>query len=86
MHMIWWYQHHGRLAWDGSNFVAYFCEALSVSQNGCINIHEGDRMQVVEANNIYQPFKPYPVGSVAYAAPGSSSTGIRIARNLPCAP
>jgi hypothetical protein len=47
--MIWWYQHHGRLAWDGSNFVAYFCEALSVSQNGCINIHEGDRMQVVDA-------------------------------------
>jgi hypothetical protein len=49
VHMIWWYQHHGRLAWDGANFAAYFCEALSVSQNGCINIHEeGDRMQVVD--------------------------------------
>lgn len=47
VHMIWWYQHHGRLAWDGSNFAGYFCEALSVSQGGCINIHEGDRMQVV---------------------------------------
>jgi hypothetical protein len=46
--MIWWYQHHGRLAWDGSNFAAYFCEALSVSEGGCINIHEGDRMQVVD--------------------------------------
>ncbi len=50
VHMIWWYQHHGRLAWDGSNFAAYFCEALSVSQSGCINIHEGDRMQVVDPN------------------------------------
>jgi hypothetical protein len=48
VHMIWWYQHHGRLAWDGDNFAAYFCEALSVSQGGCINIHEGDRMQVVD--------------------------------------
>lgn len=52
VHMIWWYQHHGRLAWDGSNFAAYFCEALSVSQNGCINIHEGDRMQVVDPNGL----------------------------------
>lgn len=52
VHMIWWYQHHGRLAWDGSNFAAYFCEALSVSQNGCINIHEGDRMQVVDPDGL----------------------------------
>jgi hypothetical protein len=35
-------------------------------------------------NNIYQPFKAYPGGSVAYAAPGTGSTGIRIARILPC--
>jgi hypothetical protein len=52
VHMIWWYQHHGRLAWDGSNFAAYFCEALSVSEGGCINIHEGDRMQVVDPGGI----------------------------------
>lgn len=50
VHMIWWYQHHGRLAWDGDNFAAYFGEALSVSQGGCINIHQGDRMQVVDSN------------------------------------
>jgi hypothetical protein len=36
-------------------------------------------------NNIYQPFKAYPDGSVAYAAPGTGATGIRIARILPCA-
>lgn len=35
-------------------------------------------------NNIYQPFKAYPDGSVAYAAPGTGTTGIRIARILPC--
>jgi hypothetical protein len=54
VHMIWWYQHHGRLAWDGTNHAAYFCEALSVSQNGCINIHEGDRMKVVDPNGKLQ--------------------------------
>jgi len=45
--MIWWYQHHGRIAHDGTNYASYFCAALSVSQDSCINIHEGDRMQVV---------------------------------------
>ena len=45
--MIWWYQHHGRIAYDGENYASYFCEAISVSEGGCINIHEGDRMQVV---------------------------------------
>jgi hypothetical protein len=46
--MIWWYQHHGRIASDGQNYAAYFCNAISVSENSCINIHEGDRMQVVD--------------------------------------
>jgi hypothetical protein len=47
VHMIWWYQHHGRIAYDGANYASYFSEAISVSQNSCINIHEGDRMKVV---------------------------------------
>ncbi|HEU5074748.1 MAG TPA: hypothetical protein VFU02_11250, partial [Polyangiaceae bacterium] len=47
VNMIWWYQHHGRIATDGTNYAAYFCNAISVSEGGCINIHEGDRMQVV---------------------------------------
>jgi hypothetical protein len=47
VHMIWWYQHHGRIAYDGENYASYFCDAISVSENSCINIHEGDRMQVV---------------------------------------
>lgn len=45
--MIWWYQHHGRLAYDGENYAAYFGVAISISENECINIHQGDRMQVV---------------------------------------
>jgi len=45
--MIWWYAHHGRVTSDGTNYAAYFGSALSVSENGCINIHQGDRMQVV---------------------------------------
>jgi hypothetical protein len=45
--MIWWYQHHGRLAYDGENYAAYFGVAISVSENSCINIHQGDRMRVV---------------------------------------
>ena len=47
VYMVWWYQHHARLATDGSNHAAYFSNAISVSEGGCINIHEGDRMQVV---------------------------------------
>jgi len=45
--MIWWYQHHGRLAYDGENYAAYFGVAISVSEDMCINIHQGDRMKVV---------------------------------------
>ena len=34
--------------------------------------------------NPYQSFKPFPDGSAAYAAPGTSGTKIRVARILPC--
>lgn len=46
---IWWYQHHGRLASDGNTYAAYFGVAITVQNGGCIDIHEGDRMQVVDA-------------------------------------
>jgi hypothetical protein len=48
--MIWWYAHHGRIASDGSRYAGYFGAAISVSQGGCINIHQGDRMKVVNAD------------------------------------
>ena len=50
---VWWYQHHGRLATDGTNYAAYFSNAITVTNNQCpagagrVDIHEGDRMQVV---------------------------------------
>jgi hypothetical protein len=27
--MIWWYAHNGRLAFDGSNFAAYYGVAIT---------------------------------------------------------
>jgi hypothetical protein len=47
---IWWYQHHGRLAFDGENYAAYFGVAITVNNNSCVDIHEGDRMQVVSGS------------------------------------
>jgi hypothetical protein len=47
---VWWYQHHGRLASDGTNYAAYFSVAITVKNGNCVDIHEGDRMQVVNAN------------------------------------
>ena len=44
---IWWYAHNGRIGFDGSNYGAYFGAAISVSQSGCVNIHQGDRLKIV---------------------------------------
>jgi hypothetical protein len=53
---IWWYQHHARIAFDGTNYGAYFGCAISTSekcvdatsaQATAINIHQGDRLKVV---------------------------------------
>ncbi|HST83739.1 MAG TPA: hypothetical protein VLL08_18545 [Kineosporiaceae bacterium] len=46
---IWWYNHHGELAYDGTNYAAYFGVAITVTNGNCVDIHEGDRMQVVNA-------------------------------------
>ena len=46
-HFIWWYQHRGRLAYDGTNYAAYFCDAITVRNGMCVDIHQGDRMKVV---------------------------------------
>jgi hypothetical protein len=50
------YAHHGRLAFDGTNYAAYYGAAISVSQmcvnsdsalKTAINIHQGDELRVV---------------------------------------
>jgi hypothetical protein len=46
-YMVWWYQHQGRLAYDGTNYAAYFCDGIVVKNGSCVDIHQGDRMQVV---------------------------------------
>jgi hypothetical protein len=46
---VWWYQHHGRIAFDGENYASYFGVAITVNNGDCVDIHEGDRMQVVSA-------------------------------------
>jgi len=52
---VWWYQHHGRIAFDGSNYAAYFCIGITVQNGSCIDIHEGDRMQVVSSSGELVP-------------------------------
>ena len=52
-YMVWWYQHQGRIAFDGTNYAAYFCDAIVVQNTTCANnstgttggidIHEGDK-------------------------------------------
>jgi hypothetical protein len=48
--MLWWYAHNGRIAFDPTNnhYAGYYGAAISVSQGGCINIHQGDEMRVVD--------------------------------------
>jgi len=43
---VWWYAHHGRIAFSGSNYAAYYGCAISV--NG--DIHQGDRQTIVSSN------------------------------------
>jgi len=44
------YQHHGRIAFDGDSYAAYFCIGITVQNGACVDIHEGDRMQVVSGS------------------------------------
>ncbi|MEV6305756.1 hypothetical protein AB0M02_40505 [Actinoplanes sp. NPDC051861] len=52
---VWWYQHHGRLATDGKNWAAYFGVAITVKNGDCVDIHQGDRIQVVNASGKLVP-------------------------------
>lgn len=48
------YQHHGRIAFDGENYAAYLCIGITTPPGGggseCVDIHQGDRMQVVSGS------------------------------------
>lgn len=70
---VWWYQHHGRLATDGSNWAAYFGVAITVRNGGCVDVHEGDRMQVVDRAGA-----PVPDHPDSFAVGCSHSWGTRM--------
>ncbi|MFC3493904.1 hypothetical protein [Glycomyces rhizosphaerae] len=60
---VWWYQHHGRLATDGEHYAAYFGVAVTVANGGCVDVHQGDRMQVVDADgNLVDHADSFEVG------------------------
>jgi hypothetical protein len=57
------YAHNGRIAFDGSNYAAYFGAAITVPGQACVgsstltngvNIHQGDRMKVVNGTGTLQ--------------------------------
>jgi hypothetical protein len=59
---VWWYQHHGRLAYDGKNYAAYFGTAITVKNGSCVDIHEGDRLQVVNSAGTIVKAKSFDFG------------------------
>jgi hypothetical protein len=57
------YAHNGRIAFDGANYAAYFGAAITVPGQACVgsstlttgvNIHQGDRMKVVDGTGALQ--------------------------------
>jgi hypothetical protein len=57
------YAHNGRIAFDGTNYGAYFGAAITVPNQTCVgsstlgtgvNIHQGDRMKVVSSTGAVQ--------------------------------
>jgi hypothetical protein len=63
VYFVWWYAHNGRIAFDGTNYAGYFGTAISLSQMCVdsdstlatgINIHQGDRMKVVNGSGAIQ--------------------------------
>jgi hypothetical protein len=57
------YAHNGRIAFDGANYAGYFGAAITVPGQACVgsstltngvNIHQGDRMKVVNGAGVVQ--------------------------------
>jgi hypothetical protein len=66
------YAHNGRIAFDGSNYAGYFGAAITVPGQACsmmgsaltmgVNIHQGDRMKVVNGSGALQPTPGFDFG------------------------
>ena len=57
------YAHNGRIAFDGANYASYFGAAITVPDQACVgsstlatgvNIHQGDRMKLVNGSGALQ--------------------------------
>jgi len=58
------YAHNGRIAFDGTNYGAYFGAAITVPNQMCVdtnstlatgvNIHQGDRLEIVSGSGVLQ--------------------------------
>jgi len=67
-------------AWVPNGATSMVGQVLDASTGAAI----GSPVPVDVSSNQFQDFRDYPDGSVAYPAPGSSSTKIKIVRVLPC--
>ncbi|MEN8905575.1 MAG: hypothetical protein ABF289_06405 [Clostridiales bacterium] len=47
---VWWYAHHGRIAWSGSHYATYYGAAASIEGD----IHQGDRETIVSSDGSIQ--------------------------------
>jgi hypothetical protein len=65
------YAHNGRIAFDGTNYAGYFGAAITVPNQACVgsstlttgvNIHQGDRMQVVNGSGVLQTSEGFSFG------------------------
>jgi hypothetical protein len=66
------YAHNGRIAFDGSNYAAYFGAAITVPGQACVvmgsaltngvNIHQGDRLKIVSGSGALQTMAGFDWG------------------------
>jgi hypothetical protein len=66
------------LAWGSGTSMA--AQVRSMTDGSTI----GSQFTINVSDHVYQAFKPYPDGSAAYAAAGSSSMSIKVGRVMPC--
>jgi hypothetical protein len=61
---VWWYAHHGRIAWSGTQYATHYGMAITVTNATCANnstamtggvdIHQADRENIVGADGTIQ--------------------------------
>ncbi|ETM97717.1 hypothetical protein PPTG_20101, partial [Phytophthora nicotianae INRA-310] len=80
-YMTWWYAYHGRIAFDGKSWPAYF-GAVFTSEGRYINIGQGDRIKVVDASGKIMASK-YSTGLLRLLTPTARPSARRTATSAP---